>query len=918
MQLGTQIGPYEITASIGAGGMGEVFRARDTRLNRDVAIKVLPKDFAADADRQRRFELEAKTLAALNHPNILTIHDAGVHEGAPYLVSELLRGQTLRDLLGGANPTALPVRKATDYAQHIAQGLAAAHGKGIIHRDLKPENIFVTQDERVKVLDFGLAKLRENPKSEIRNPKSSEAATIRIDADAIINTTQPGMVLGTPAYMAPEQVRGEAADHRADIFAFGCVLYEMLSGTRAFRRDTPVASMNAVLSEEPSELSTMNPNTPATLERVVRRCLEKRSERRFQSADDLAFAIENAATSTAPVGSLQSPARDARFGMLKVLPWVGATLCLAGFVFVLVQREKADSSSRRMVPAGRVRKFELTLPAPPRKPAAVSLLEEIQCAISPDGRYLAFANGEGLWLRRLDRLAPPVQLVAGQEIFNPFWSPSSTEVGYFDSRKLSRVSANGGDATVITTITGDIAAACGAAWLSSERIVFATGMSGLFEVPAQGGRVRTVLEPDIRGGELDFHEASALPGGRGVLFALHRINAGTDSLALWTPAGKKKVLLQMPTGLVKNPAYSPSGHIVFERWDVAQGLWAFAFSLATLERTGLPFRIAKVGQLPSIAEDGTLVFNPNERSVGMRQLTWLDRAGKILGSVGGPMPGLGWPRLSPDGSRIVAASGDSITALNLWTFDAATGEGISLTHQPERHDMPSWWNEGRTILFTRFGESETRVFEIPADGSAPEKPLFDGSFDNLSRSGKYLLLSRPAPGSNVFSGYLDLAEKEKKFTALPPEFQHIYWLRLSPDDRLLAYHSAEGGKDVGVFVVDFPAFTNKRNVSRGWGRQPEWHPGGSELFFFGNNAKTLMSARVKSDGKSLEMPEKLFYLPDQVYSGNGWRMSVMDVAPKGDRFLMMRDVEPEAATNRITKPKVQVALNWFEEFREKK
>src|SRR5262245_59961346 len=227
MHPGTRVGSYRVAASIGAGGMGEVFRARDTRLNRDVAIKVLPKDFVSDADRQRRFEQEAKTLAALNHPNVLTIHDAGVHEGAPYLVTELLDGKTLREERNG---NALPVRKATEFALQIAHGLAAAHGQGVIHRDLKPENIFITKDGRVKVLDFGLAKLRSNQKVESREQKSGEAATVRIDTGAIISTTEPGRVLGTPAYMSPEQVRGEPTDHRADIFSFGAVLYEMLSG----------------------------------------------------------------------------------------------------------------------------------------------------------------------------------------------------------------------------------------------------------------------------------------------------------------------------------------------------------------------------------------------------------------------------------------------------------------------------------------------------------------------------------------------------------------------------------------------------------------------------------------------------------------------------------------------------------------
>ena len=270
MELGTQLNQYRITASIGAGGMGEVFRARDTRLDRDVAVKVLPRDFAADADRLRRFEQEAKNLAALNHPNVLTIHDAGVHEGTPYLVSELLRGRTLREELEAG---ALPLRQAADFALQIAQGLAAAHGKGVVHRDLKPENLFVTKDGRVKILDFGLAKLKE-PAPVLRPPSPlggarGGAATIHLDLDAVINTTEPGRVMGTPAYMAPEQVRGEPADHRADIFSFGAVLHEMFSGMRAFRRNTPVESMHAVLNEALPELSTTHPNIPLPLARIV-------------------------------------------------------------------------------------------------------------------------------------------------------------------------------------------------------------------------------------------------------------------------------------------------------------------------------------------------------------------------------------------------------------------------------------------------------------------------------------------------------------------------------------------------------------------------------------------------------------------------------------------------------------------------
>ncbi len=284
--IGISLAHYRITAKLGEGGMGEVFRARDTRLNREVAIKVLPKEFASHPDRLRRFEQESKTLAALNHPNILTIHDAGVHDGTPYLVSELLGGKTLRKELSAG---ALPLRKVTDYALQIAQGLAADHGKGIIRRDLKPENIFITEDGRVKILDFGLAKLTSDLRSNtssLKSPADPEAATLA-------ESTQPGMVLGTPAYMSPEQVRGEPTDHRTDIFAFGCVLYEMLTGNRAFRRDTPAETMSAVLKEEPPELNGASSSITPSFERIIRRCLEKQPERRFQTASDLGFAFES-------------------------------------------------------------------------------------------------------------------------------------------------------------------------------------------------------------------------------------------------------------------------------------------------------------------------------------------------------------------------------------------------------------------------------------------------------------------------------------------------------------------------------------------------------------------------------------------------------------------------------------------------
>jgi serine/threonine protein kinase len=553
--IGTSFNQYLITASIGAGGMGEVFRARDTRLNREVAIKLLPKAFAADTNRLRRFEQESKTLAALNHPNILTIHDAGVHEGAPYLVSELLEGQTLRELLAGSNKAPLPLRKATDYALQIAHGLAAAHSKGIIHRDLKPENIFVTKDGRVKILDFGLAKLGSaDLKPEIADLNSPANAS----APTLLQSTEPGLVLGTPNYMSPEQVRGQPADHRSDIFSFGCVLYEMLTGAGAFRRDTPVESMNAVLTEEPPDLGATNANIPRALGRVVLRCLEKHVEDRFQSAKDLAFAIQNAGmTSTVLPPAVPVHSSPSRWRFSAVLPWAIAGVCLASLLESVLSRR--NSSNKESGSAKVLRKFDLTLSMPVgSSPQGTAL------SISPDGKKLVYVNTEGLWLRRLDSIAPAVLLASGNHITAPFWSSESTEVGYFQGHFLYRISSAGGAPSLIAPLSQDEWAAFpGGAWLG-DRIVFTTGGSGLLGVSALGGNVATVL-PTAEG-EQDFHHASALPDGRGVLFVVHRVS-GPDTIAVWSPGQPRKVLLHVPGGSLMTPVYSPSGHVLFRRWD---------------------------------------------------------------------------------------------------------------------------------------------------------------------------------------------------------------------------------------------------------------------------------------------------------------------------------------------------------------
>jgi eukaryotic-like serine/threonine-protein kinase len=454
LTAGTKLGPYEVVSLIGTGGMGEVYRVRDSRLGRDVALKILPESFAREPERLRRFEQEARAVAALNHPNILAVFDIGQHNGAPFLVSELLEGESLREVLEAG---ALPQRKTLDYGVHIAYGLAAAHEKGIIHRDLKPENIFVTKDGRIKILDFGLAKLAQNTVD---------------DPDGITLTgshTAAGVVMGTAAYMAPEQVRGEVTDQRTDIFAFGAVLYEMLSGVRAFRRDTPAETMTAVLKEEPPEMSDPVRPIPGALERTVRRCLEKNPEQRFQSARDLSFAL-SALSGTEVSGPLRATAAPPR--RVPLLLWLGVGLALAAVA------AGTWFMARRPVPMTRM---EFAIPVP--EEMSVSHM-----ALSQDGTMLVFVSPEEnsalpmLYVQRIG--SSSVTLLPGtQGASYPFWSPDNAYVGFFANGKLQKMAVAGGTLQVLATAS----AGRGGSWGSKNVIIYSPdAQSPLQRINADG------------------------------------------------------------------------------------------------------------------------------------------------------------------------------------------------------------------------------------------------------------------------------------------------------------------------------------------------------------------------------------------------------------------------------------------------
>ncbi|HJZ81565.1 MAG TPA: protein kinase, partial [Pyrinomonadaceae bacterium] len=704
---GTRLGRYEIRAKIGEGGMGQVYRARDEKLNRDVAIKVLPAELSENDDRLHRFEQEAQAAGALNHPNVLAVYDVGVHERSPYVVSELLEGETLRDFLGQRRPAA---RKSIDYATQLAQGLAAAHEKGIIHRDIKPDNIFITKDERVKILDFGLAKLAQPSGQDFGQ---TEIATRKVRTD-------PGTVMGTVGYMSPEQVRGTAVDHRTDIFSFGAVLYEMLSGRRAFRGDSAIETLNAILKEEPSELSASNSNIAPALERVVWHCLEKSPERRFQSASDIAFALESLSgvTSQQTQTLIRSSARPGALTPERLV-WLSVCAILlviaAVFAFAFLTRSPAAGSAIRLA---------LTIPERTSLAAGIT--------VSPDGSRVVFAasNSDGkrfLWIRPLDSLvAQPLPGTEGAAA--PFWSPDSRYIGYFANGKVYKIDAAGGRPQALC----DVREAGGGAWNRDGVILFADP-DGLYRVPAQGGTPVLATRRDPK--EEAHRWPYFLPDGRHFIFLgdaptteNHHIRVGAlDST-------DTQILFSAVTRIV----YSPPGYLLY----VSQGaLVAQGFDAGKLKVSGEPMTIAEhVTQVAdnhdfdfSVSDNGVLAYQTGSN---LSQLTWFDRTGKKLGTVGDPESYDSFA-LSPDGQRAATGLLDADgRQSDIWLLDLSRGTKSRLTSAPTSEGHPVWSPDGTQILFSSNREADRHfnLFTMSVNGAGDDKLALKADADDIPTS----------------------------------------------------------------------------------------------------------------------------------------------------------------------------------------
>jgi serine/threonine protein kinase len=874
---GTRLGRYEIRSKLGEGGMGEVYRARDEKLNRDVAIKVLPASLSQDEDRLHRFEQEAQAAGALNHSNILAVYDVGVHEGSPYVVSELLEGETLREFLEQRRPA---TRKAVDFATQLAQGLAAAHDKGIVHRDIKPDNIFITKDERVKILDFGLAKLAQPTGEDVAQ---TEIATRKVRTD-------PGTVMGTVGYMSPEQVRGSAVDHRTDVFSFGAVLYEMLSGKRAFRGDSAIETLNAILKEEPTELSASNQNIAPALERVVWHCLEKSPDRRFQAATDIAFALESLSgltgqsTQETLVGFKSvSPARAfARERLVWVVVCAILLVVAAVFAFGFLTRTQPSAAAVR-----------LSLALPEQTSRAV------QITVSPDGSRLVFVattsdNKHLLWVRSLDSLtAQPLQGTEGA--FAPFWSPDSRQIGYFADGKLYKIDAGGGRAQPLC----DVHEYDGGAWSREGAILFGDP-DGLQRVSDKGGMpvLATKRDPSEEAHRWPYF----LPDGRHFIFLG---DAGTTEGHHIRVGSLDSAETQILFSAVSRIVYSPAGYVLF----VSKGaLVAQAFDARRLKLSGEPIAIGEhiidVGENHdfdfSVSDNGVLAYQTGNSN---SQLVWFDRTGKKLEAVGGPDRYASFV-LSPDGQRVAFGLFDADgRESDIWLLDLSRGAAKSrMTFAPSSEGAPVWSPDSTqlVIISNRDAGGHVHLYTLPVSRPGEEKLLLNGDADDVplcwSSDGQYILFERLLPTTPPAVWMLSMNGQQEAKPLLQSKNFSQDFAALSPNNHFVAYVSDESGRDE-VYVQTFPPST-KSTISSGGGVFPMWSGEGKEIFYVTNDGK-VMVAQVKSESPfQTDVPRQLFQTSIR-FEGFPYA-----VTRDGSRFLINTPVE---ASNSAP---LTVVLNW--------
>jgi len=867
---GVKLLHYEISASIGKGGMGEVFRARDTKLGRDVAIKVLPEEFVKDAERLGRFEREARVLASLNHPRIASIYGFEEVEGTRFLVMELAAGEDLSDRIRRG---AIPVDDAIEIAKQIADALEAAHDKGVIHRDLKPANVKVDENGNVKVLDFGLAKALDSEEGE--GDFSNSPTMVRAATDA-------GMILGTAAYMSPEQARGKRVDKRADVWAFGVVLWEMLTGRRLFEGDTVSDTLAAVLRADP-DWSQLPADVPSGVRRVLRLCLVKNPAKRLRDVGDALVELQDDAADSpgAVPGSAASSVRPRRFASL--LPWVIAIAAVAAAAALVVTRRGGGS--------------ELPL----RKLTIVPIVDADAVAggeLSPDGKRVAYLAFNAIWIRDLDRSTPRRVVDAkgfGRTTYT--WSPDSRWLAFVNDEKLWKVKVDGSSPALICEVPTE-RRSIAAVWDRSDRITLAQWRGGLLEVSSNGGTLRELMKaPDDL---VDYHTLALLPDGTSILGSAHLV--GDASRVDVIREGKIVTKLALVDGHHSSAHYAPTGHVVFARHP-RRGVWAIPFSLDRLQATGEPFLIDADGFAPSVSTDGALVYSRNvERRPG--RIVRVDMTGSVTGTFGDAGEGLSMPLLSPSGTML-AYTQDEKDDANLWTLDLASGATRRVSDVKGQETADAWSLDGARLLVSR---------RRPDDWSSPDNGLY---FADLAGGGDLVRVNDGFMGQLLADGAGVLYEKfgirnddrlewttfEKGAKPRPfaGSMKRARAAAISPDGGIVAFNSDDSGTNE-VWAARFPNGEQRTQISRGGGMGMWWSRDGKSLYF--RYQDSIFSVGV-TKGATIS-----FGAPRLLFDGKAHGLDVssgFDVLPDGSGFVTVQSLPLEDAA-------MVWVQNWFAEF----
>jgi len=886
LQPGARLGPYEILSPLGAGGMGEVYRAKDTRLDRTVAVKVLPGHLTSHPELRQRLEREARAVSSLSHPHICTLFDVGHHEGIDYLVMEHLEGETLAERLKrGPLPLAEVLRSAIE----IADALDRAHRSGIVHRDLKPGNVMMTKSG-TKLLDFGLAK-GTGPASVPGNLTAAPTATSPLTAD--------GVIVGTFQYMAPEQLEGKEADARSDLFAFGTLVYEMATGARAFEGKTQASLIASILKEEPRPIGDVAPMSPPALDRLIRQCLAKDPDVRIQSAHDVRLQLEWIAEPGSTFGAAPVAAADAvvRSGSSTRLAW--GIAAVASIVAIAVAA--ASYLRPAMIPP-----LVISSIAPP--PGAIFRPNINAMAISPDGRQIVFAargaGGSGLWVRSLDT-AKPRFLAGTEDGDSPFWSPDSRSIGFSTGDKLRKIDADGGSSDLLAHASFCL----GASWGKDGTILYVPDRySPVMRVPESGGEPVAVTAPGPANSKRIYSQPSLLPDRRHILYTVNENWEGGENSGIFasTIDGKdeKRIL-----PVLSNARFVEPGYLVYGKDG---SLRAQRFDPGTLEVTGEPIALIDGVQymgiyfshLFSLSETGLMAYVAGEGTL-TRQLTWSDRKGAVLETVGGPGNYFS-PRLSHDGRRIAYDLSESTSdSGDIWALDRERGIATRLTFDPRNESSPIWSPDDRRILFFGNYPSRSDLFTVPSDGTGKIETILSDGADNIpcdwSKDGKSILLQRSrgaGMGSTDLWNY-SLAEK-KAAPWLDTPFVEKEG-RFSPDLRWIAYDSNESGK-TEVYVQGNASAGGKWRVSSDGGSSPVWRGDGRELFYISSDSRVMsvaVSQGTTFDGAS---PVPLFRIP-----GDMMALSIVpqyDVSADGQRFLM--NLETAAQSQRT----ITLVSNW--------